>query len=119
MPTTYTLVAPCFFGTESTLAFEVRRIGAQNVQVTDDDDVNENPQLTAVTFPNENEESFLLGWYSVHDEDGVQKNDIRLAAFTSEGLLRDDFVDSLSVVSSQTAGNITSNFRFSKGAEQL
>lgn len=91
----------------------------KNVQVTDDDDVNENPQLTTVTFPNENEESFLLGWYSVHDEDGVQKNDIRLAAFTSEGLLRDDFVDSLSVVSSQTAGNITSNFRFSKGAEQL
>ena len=91
----------------------------KNVQVTDDDDVNENPQLTAVTFPNENEESFLLGWYSVHDEDGVQKNDIRLAAFTSEGLLRDDFVDSLSVVSSQTAGNIISNFRFSKGAEQL
>ena len=91
----------------------------KNVQVTDDDDANENPQLTAVTFPNENEESFLLGWYSVHDEDGVQKNDIRLAAFTSEGLLRDDFVDSLSVVSSQTAGNITSNFRFSKGAEQL
>ncbi len=35
MSTTYTLVAPCFFGTESTLAFEVRRIGAQNVQVTD------------------------------------------------------------------------------------
>lgn len=35
MPTTYNLVAPCFFGTESTLAFEVRRIGAQNVQVTD------------------------------------------------------------------------------------
>ena len=91
----------------------------KNVQVTDDDDVNENPQLTAVKFPNENEESFLLGWYSVHDEDGVQKNNIRLAAFTSEGLLRDDFVDSLSVVSSQTAGNITSNFRFSKGAEQL
>lgn len=92
----------------------------KNVQVTDDDDVNENPQLTAVKFPGEEEEeSFLLGWYSVHDEDGVQKNDIRLAAFTSEGLLRDDFVDSLSVVSSQTAGNITSNFRFSKGAEQL
>lgn len=91
----------------------------KNVQVTDDDDVNENPQLTGVKFPGEEKESFLLGWYSVHDEDGVQKNDIRLAAFTSEGLLRDDFVDSLSVVSSQTAGNITSNFRFSKGAEQL
>lgn len=35
MPTTYTLVAPCFFGTEHTLSFEVKRLGAQNVKVTD------------------------------------------------------------------------------------
>ena len=35
MSTMYTLVAPCFFGCEATLAFEVRRLGAQNVQVTD------------------------------------------------------------------------------------
>ena len=31
----YTFVAPCYFGTESTAAFEVRRLGADNVQVTD------------------------------------------------------------------------------------
>ena len=31
----YTLVAPCFFGTEHTLSFEVKRLGAQNVKVTD------------------------------------------------------------------------------------
>lgn len=35
MPTQYTLVAPCFFGTEHTLSFEVKRLGAQNVRVTD------------------------------------------------------------------------------------
>ena len=35
MPNEFTLVAPCFFGTESTLSFEARRLGAQNVQVTD------------------------------------------------------------------------------------
>jgi len=29
------MVAPCFFGTESTLNFEVKRLGAQNIQVTD------------------------------------------------------------------------------------
>ena len=29
------LIAPCYFGLESTLAFEVRRLGAENVQVTD------------------------------------------------------------------------------------
>lgn len=31
----YHLIAPCYFGTESTAAFEVRRIGAEEVQVTD------------------------------------------------------------------------------------
>ena len=35
MPVSYQLVAPCFFGTESTLSFEVRRLGAQNVSVSD------------------------------------------------------------------------------------
>ena len=35
MPNEFTLVAPCFFGTESTLSVEARRLGAQNVQVTD------------------------------------------------------------------------------------
>ena len=39
---------------------------AKNVQVTDDKDVNENPQLTAVKFDSEAEESFILGWHSVH-----------------------------------------------------
>lgn len=31
----YHLIAPCYFGTESTAAFEVQRIGAEEVQVTD------------------------------------------------------------------------------------
>lgn len=31
----YHLIAPCYFGTESTAAFEVRRIDAEDVQVTD------------------------------------------------------------------------------------
>ena len=31
----FDLIAPCYFGTESTAAFEVRRLGAEDVQVTD------------------------------------------------------------------------------------
>ncbi len=31
----FRLIAPCYFGTESTTAFEVRRLGAEDVQVTD------------------------------------------------------------------------------------
>ena len=33
MPAVYDLAAPCFFGSEATLAFEVRRLGAQDVEV--------------------------------------------------------------------------------------
>ncbi|MBQ5755102.1 MAG: class I SAM-dependent RNA methyltransferase, partial [Oscillospiraceae bacterium] len=35
MPMKYTMIAPCYFGTESVAAFEARRFGAENVQVTD------------------------------------------------------------------------------------
>lgn len=31
----FNFIAPCYFGTESAAAFDIRRIGAQNVQVTD------------------------------------------------------------------------------------
>ena len=31
----FDLIAPCYFGTESTAAFEVRRLGAEDVKVTD------------------------------------------------------------------------------------
>lgn len=92
---------------------------AKNVQVTDDKDVNENPQLTAVKFDGEAEESFILGWHSVHSADGEENNDIRLMAFTEDGTLRGDLVDSISAISSQTGSSITSNFRFAKGADTL
>lgn len=42
----YNFIAPCYFGTESAASFDFKRIGAQNVQITDgrvafsgDDDV--------------------------------------------------------------------------------
>lgn len=92
---------------------------AKNVQVTNDKDVNENPQLTAVKFDGEAEESFILGWHSVHSADGEENNDIRLMAFTEDGTLRGDLVDSISAISSQTGSSITSNFRFAKGADTL
>ena len=92
---------------------------AKNVQVTDDKDVNENPQLTAVKFDGEAEESFILGWHSVHSADGEENNDIRLMAFTEDGTLRGDLVDSISAISSQTGSSITSNLRFAKGADTL
>lgn len=40
-------------------------------------------------------------------------------AFTEDGTLRGDLVDSISAISSQTGSSITSNFRFAKGADTL
>ena len=110
LQTVFALIQP-----DATEGYKVTK----NVQVTDDKDVNENPQLTAVKFDGEAEESFILGWHSVHSADGEENNDIRLMAFTEDGTLRGDLVDSVSAISSQTGSSITSNFRFAKGADTL
>ena len=110
LQTVFALIQP-----DATEGYKVTK----NVQVTDDKDVNENPQLTAVKFDGEAEESFILGWHSVHSADGEENNDIRLMAFTEDGTLRGDLVDSISAISSQTGSSITSNFRFAKGADTL
>lgn len=57
LQTVFALIQP-----DATEGYKVTK----NVQVTDDKDVNENPQLTAVKFDGEAEESFILGWHSVH-----------------------------------------------------
>ena len=35
MPAKFELIAPCFFGCESTAKFELTRIGAENIRVGD------------------------------------------------------------------------------------
>ena len=35
MPAKYELIAPCFFGCESTASFELRRLGAEDIRVSD------------------------------------------------------------------------------------
>ena len=35
MPAKFELIAPCFFGCESTANFELRRIGAEDIRVSD------------------------------------------------------------------------------------
>ena len=35
MPAKFELIAPCFFGCESTAKFELNRIGAENIRVDD------------------------------------------------------------------------------------
>jgi hypothetical protein len=91
---------------------------ARNVRLTHDRYLDENPQITSVTF-DDNNEWFVMGWHSVHDADGVSVNDIRLCAFDRNGTLHPEFIDSISSVNEYAAVNISPNFRFVKNARTI
>jgi hypothetical protein len=79
--------------------------------ITQDQWLDENPQLVAVDFdPSSSvDERFVLGWHSVRGNVG----DIRLAAFDHTGTLSNSFIESIA----QVGGNgvkIGESFRFAK-----
>ena len=88
-----------------------------NIRLTEDSYVDENPQLTTATISNS--EYFVLAWSSQHTANGTTQSDIRMHAFDTDGLLRGDFIDSLSAITQSSASRITSNFRLSKNADDI
>lgn len=84
-------------------------------QMTDDDNLDENPQVAAVELDGEN--IFVLGWYCLDSESG--ESDIRLAAVDGDGNRRTGFVDALSSLIQNAEVGISANFQFSKNADTL
>ena len=69
-----------------------------NLRLSNDDAVDENPQMVAVDFDMDagaEDEKFVLGWYHAA---AAENSDIRLAAVDKNGALYDGFVDALSSV---------------------
>ena len=85
------------------------------VQMTDDENLDENPQLAAVKL-DETKKVFILGWHSLSAEDG---SDIRLAAVDTKGNRVTGFVDSLSNLIQNTGVAVSANFQFVQNAESL
>ena len=93
---------------------------ARNVRATNDDYLDENPQLTAVTFPGDNEnQHFVLGWYTQQDADGQSIADIRLLDFNGSGATGQLMPDSISQVAASENVEITPTFRFTKAAKSI
>lgn len=90
----------------------------KNVRYTNDLYLDENPQITNVTF-NDGIERFVLGWYSEHDADGIKANDIRLCAFDNRGVLYNKFIESINSVNANAVVNISRNFRFVNNASSI
>lgn len=84
------------------------------VQMTDDANLDENPQLAAVEWNGEN--VFVIGWHCV-TETGA--NDIRLAAINAQGNRMPGFVDSLSDLVRNAGVSIDAEFRFVQNTASL
>lgn len=114
--------------------FNVKR----NVRATTDSYLDENPNLTKVTFPADNKEHFVLGWYTEqsvakdaadkmstseagNDTEDTSKTvaDIRFMDFDENGITGTRMPDSISSVAGSGEVSITSDFRFTKGAESI
>lgn len=114
--------------------FNVKR----NVRATTDSYLDENPNLTKVTFPADNKEHFVLGWYTEQSvaKDAADKMstseagndtedtsetvaDIRFMDFDENGITGTRMPDSISSVAGSGEVSITSDFRFTKGAESI
>ncbi len=88
---------------------------ARYVQLTDDTNLDENPQIAAVSLGKE--DVFVPGWYSLNPASGA--SDIRLAAIEADGNRVTGFVDALSTLIQNAEVGISSNFQFSKNAKEL
>ncbi len=95
----------------------------RNVRCTNDDKLDENPQITVVTFPQDGEEHFLLGWYTQASASatgsGGKGSDICLLDFDEEGITGQLIPESMSKVATSPDVTVTSDFRFSKNASDL
>ncbi len=94
-------------------------IGSDNslindIRLTNNDSVDENPQVTAVNFEELGEisEKFVIGWHNVTAQGN---SDIRFAAADNKGVLYDGFIDSISSINENSKVKITDKFRFVKG----
>ena len=105
-------------------------------QLTTNDDLDENPQITTVTFGTGKEavERFVIGW---HTEKTVgetiamnaltgepatapeTQSDIRLTALDKDGVLYQNMPESVGLATEGTADAISSNFRFAKNADTI
>ncbi len=106
----------------------------RNVQATNDGYLDENPQLAAVKFADE-QERFVLGWYTEQavstdsarvldsgSETGSGSetvSDIRLLDFDQKGVSGRFLPDSISQAADAYGVSITSDFRFTRNADTI
>ncbi len=93
----------------------------RNIRCTNDEKLDENPQITTVVFPQDGSQRFLLGWYTQSVDSSVSGagSDICLLDFDSQGITGQLIPESMSKIARAADVSVTSNFRFSKNASSI
>jgi hypothetical protein len=84
----------------------------QTLRLTDNATADENPQITALEFP-DGTQRFVIGWNA---QTGSGESAVRLVAVNADGTICPEFALELS---DSAGGNGYASFRFTKGAEKL
>lgn len=90
----------------------------KNLQVTNDNNANDNPQITNVVF-SDDVERFVIAWHTTSEEAGGAKHDIKLLAFDRDGEVYSELIDSLGDLQAYNAIQIHPNFTFVKMPKQF
>ena len=85
----------------------------KNLQVTNDNNANENPQLTSATFA-DGVERFIIAWHTTSEETGIVDQDIKLFAINKDGEVYTEFIDSLNALQAYNEIKIHPNFTFAR-----
>ena len=96
----------------------------RNVRATNNDKVDENPQLAALIFPQDGRQHFLLGWYTQNlngtgNSGKTSDADIGLLDFDAKGIAAMLMPESMSKVTAASDVSVTPNFRFTKNARSV
>ena len=91
----------------------------RNVCATNNEKVDENPQLAALIFPQDGRQHFLLGWYTQDLNSAMNSADIGLLDFDANGIATMLMPESMSKVTAASDVSASSNFRFTKNADSI
>lgn len=91
----------------------------KNLQVTNDTNANENPQITSALFADKDDngnrvERFIIAWHTTGEENGLVEHDIKLLAVGEDGEIYSGIVDSMNALQSYNQIKIHPNFTFVK-----
>lgn len=113
----YSIVNTDSDGTSTGAKWKTKGI-VKNLQLTNDQNAHDNPQLTHVRFP-DGTKRFVIAWHRTTEENGLAEHDIQMQAIEKNGELYGEMIESLQQLQVHQNVRIHPNFTFVKMPKTL